>query len=77
MGVLEASYLGDLLAGHEGNVSAAARTAGIDRKTLHRLINKYHLTSRPLGAHRGRGNSPSRGGVLSRRHQEVMAGRSG
>ena len=43
MGVLEASYLRDLLARHDGNVSAAAKTAGIDRKTFHRLINKYKL----------------------------------
>ncbi len=43
MGVLEASYLRELLARHEGNVSAAAKTAGIDRKTFHRLINKYQL----------------------------------
>ena len=43
MGVLEASYLRELLARHDGNVSAAAKTAGIDRKTFHRLINKYHL----------------------------------
>jgi transcriptional regulator with PAS, ATPase and Fis domain len=43
MNVLEASYLRDLLARHDGNVSAAAKVAGIDRKTFHRLINKYHL----------------------------------
>src|SRR5262245_28395636 len=43
MSVLEASYLRDLLARHEGNVSAAAKDAGIDRKTFHRLINKHHL----------------------------------
>ena len=43
MSVLEASYLRDLLATHDGNVSAAAKAAGIDRKTFHRLINKYHL----------------------------------
>jgi DNA-binding NtrC family response regulator len=43
MGVLEASYLRDLLARHDGNVSAAAKDAGIDRKTFHRLINKYQL----------------------------------
>jgi two-component system response regulator HydG len=41
--VLEASYLRDLLARHGGNVSAAAKDAGIDRKTFHRLINKYQL----------------------------------
>ena len=43
MGVLEASYLRDALARHDGNVSAAAKAAGIDRKTFHRLINRYHL----------------------------------
>ena len=43
MQVLEASYLRDLLERHEGNVSAAAKTAGIDRKTFHRLINKYRI----------------------------------
>jgi DNA-binding NtrC family response regulator len=40
---LEGAYLRDILARHDGNVSAAAKTAGIDRKTLHRLINRYHL----------------------------------
>jgi two-component system response regulator AtoC len=43
LGVLEASYLRGLLARHDGNVSAAAKDAGIDRKTFHRLINKYRL----------------------------------
>jgi DNA-binding NtrC family response regulator len=41
--VLEVSYLRDLLARHRGNVSSAAKAAGIDRKTFHRLINKYGL----------------------------------
>jgi DNA-binding NtrC family response regulator len=45
MHALEGSYLRDLLARHEGNVSAAAKAAGIDRKTFHRLINKYALRS--------------------------------
>src|SRR5262249_36871279 len=45
MGVLEASYLRDLLARHDGNISAAAKTAGIDRKTFHRLVNKHRLRS--------------------------------
>jgi DNA-binding NtrC family response regulator len=40
---LEAAYLADLLRRHDGNVSQAARAAGIDRKTFHRLINKYQL----------------------------------
>jgi DNA-binding NtrC family response regulator len=43
LAVLEASYLRDLLSRHDGNVSAAAKTAGIDRKTFHRLINKHRL----------------------------------
>ena len=45
MQVLEASYLRGLLERHAGNVSAAAKMAGIDRKTFHRLINKYQIRS--------------------------------
>jgi len=43
MSVLEASYLRDLLGRHDGNISAAAKAAGIDRKTFHRLINKHQI----------------------------------
>jgi DNA-binding NtrC family response regulator len=43
MRTLEGSYLRDLLERHGGNVSAAAKAAGIDRKTFHRLINKYQI----------------------------------
>jgi DNA-binding NtrC family response regulator len=43
MQVLEVSYLRELLERHGGNISAAAKAAGIDRKTYHRLINKYDL----------------------------------
>ena len=43
MAVLEASYLRELLGRHDGNISAAAKAAGIDRKTFHRLVNKHHL----------------------------------
>jgi two-component system, NtrC family, response regulator HydG len=43
MQVLEVSYLRELLERHEGNISAAAKAAGIDRKTYHRLINKYDI----------------------------------
>ena len=43
MAVLEASYLRELLERHDGNISAAAKAAGIDRKTFHRLINKHDL----------------------------------
>jgi DNA-binding NtrC family response regulator len=40
---LEAAYLADLLQRHRGNVSQAAKAAGIDRKTFHRLIKKYGI----------------------------------
>jgi DNA-binding NtrC family response regulator len=40
---LEGAYLRELLDRHQGNISAAAKVAGIDRKTFHRLINKYRL----------------------------------
>lgn len=43
MSQLEATYLAELLRRHDGNVSQAAKAAGIDRKTFHRLINKYGI----------------------------------
>jgi two-component system, NtrC family, response regulator HydG len=43
MAVLEASYLRELLDRHDGNISAAAKAAGIDRKTFHRLVNKHNI----------------------------------
>jgi DNA-binding NtrC family response regulator len=52
MGVLEASYLRRLLDRHAGNVSAAARAAGVDRKTFHRLLKKYRLRA-PRGPAEG------------------------
>src|SRR5262249_42079609 len=45
MGVLEASYLKDVLARHDGNISAAAKTAGLDQKPFPRLVNKHRLRS--------------------------------
>ncbi|MBI4012400.1 MAG: sigma 54-interacting transcriptional regulator [Candidatus Rokubacteria bacterium] len=36
-------YLTDLLRRHGGNISQAAKTAGVDRKTLHRLLAKFGL----------------------------------
>jgi DNA-binding NtrC family response regulator len=36
-------YLTDLLRRHGGNISQAAKTAGVDRKTLHRLLAKHAI----------------------------------
>src|SRR5262249_25627301 len=41
--VFTQQYLADLLRRHGGNVSQAARTAGVDRKTLHRLLSKFDV----------------------------------
>ena len=41
----EKEYLAELLKRHEGNISRAAVEAGIDRKTIHRLLNKHKLAS--------------------------------
>ena len=43
MDQLESGYLKSLLDRHGGNVSRAARAAGVDRKTFHRLLNKHHV----------------------------------
>jgi transcriptional regulator with PAS, ATPase and Fis domain len=40
---IERQYLERLLAAHNGNVSAAARTADVDRVHLHRLLAKHGL----------------------------------
>ncbi len=40
---VERRYLEQLLAAHHGNVSAAARAAGIDRVHLHRLLSRVGL----------------------------------
>jgi DNA-binding NtrC family response regulator len=36
-------YLTDLLRCYHGNISQAAKTAGVDRKTLHRLRARFHV----------------------------------
>jgi DNA-binding NtrC family response regulator len=46
--VFEKEYLRDLLRRHNGNISQAARTAGIDRKTIHRMLTKYDLEGREV-----------------------------
>ncbi len=39
----EREYLMALLRKHQGNISQAAKTAGVDRKTVHRLIKRYRI----------------------------------
>ncbi|MFQ6043523.1 MAG: sigma-54-dependent transcriptional regulator, partial [Candidatus Poribacteria bacterium] len=41
----EKDYLINLLRRHDNNISQAAKTAGINRKTIHRLIQKYKLNA--------------------------------
>jgi two-component system response regulator PilR (NtrC family) len=41
--VFTQEYLTDLLRRHGGNISQAAKTAGVDRKTLHRLLAKFDI----------------------------------
>jgi two-component system, NtrC family, response regulator HydG len=40
----EKEYLRALLARTRGNISQAARVAGIDRKTIHRMLDKYEIS---------------------------------
>jgi DNA-binding NtrC family response regulator len=44
--LFEKGYLSEVLKRHGGNISQAARTAGIDRKTIHRMLAKYQLEGR-------------------------------
>ena len=45
----EERYVRTLMRAHQGNVSAAARVAGIDRMSLHKVIERYGLDARELG----------------------------
>jgi transcriptional regulator with GAF, ATPase, and Fis domain len=44
----EERYVRTLMRIHHGNVSAAARVAGIDRMSLHKIIERYGLDARDL-----------------------------
>jgi DNA-binding NtrC family response regulator len=39
----ERRYISKLLEQHDGNISAAARTAGIDRMSIHKILNRLEL----------------------------------
>lgn len=40
----EIAYASELLKQYNGNVSVAAKAAGVDRKTLYNLLNKHHIS---------------------------------
>jgi len=46
VGAFERDYVADLLERSKGNLSAAARNAGIDRAYLRRLIHKHALNGK-------------------------------
>jgi DNA-binding NtrC family response regulator len=39
----ERRYISELLAAHDGNISRAARAAGIDRMSIHKILNRLEL----------------------------------
>ncbi len=43
MSELESAYILELLRSKGGNISQAARAAGVDRKTVRRILTKHHL----------------------------------
>ena len=43
LAILEQEYFTQLLKKHGGNITRAAVEAGVNRRTIHRLINKYNL----------------------------------
>jgi transcriptional regulator with GAF, ATPase, and Fis domain len=45
----EERYVRLLMKEHRGNVSAAARQAGIDRMSLHKILTRYELDAKELG----------------------------
>lgn len=54
----ERSYLRDLMVRHKGNISSAAREAGVDRRTVHRMLKRHGLWvphSRAEGSRGGAG----------------------
>ena len=42
----ERRYLRDLMREHKGNVSKAARAAGLDRMTVHKMLNRAGIAPR-------------------------------
>lgn len=42
----EKQYLIKMLSRHKGNITRAAESSGVDRRTFHRLLNRYEINSR-------------------------------
>lgn len=42
----ERRYIANLLAAHDGNISAAARAAGIDRMSIHKMLHRLGIAER-------------------------------
>src|SRR4029078_616300 len=42
---IEKLYISRLLAQHDGNISAAARAAGIDRMSIHKMLHRLRLAN--------------------------------
>ncbi len=55
----ERAYLAALLEHAAGNMSRAARTAGMDRMYLHRLVQKHNLRGSSGGGNGNSGGSPA------------------
>jgi DNA-binding NtrC family response regulator len=45
IGEFERRYISELLEKHDGNISAAARAAGIDRMSIHKMLNRLGLAN--------------------------------
>jgi DNA-binding NtrC family response regulator len=43
IGEFERRYISKLLAEHDGNISAAARAAGIDRMSIHKMLHRLGI----------------------------------
>jgi DNA-binding NtrC family response regulator len=44
----EREYLIQMLRSHGGNVTKAAQSSGVDRRTFHRLLSRYKIQSRDI-----------------------------
>lgn len=62
----EERYFAQIVEQAEGNMSEAARIAGVDRTTLYRLVGRRHRLQRRLRRNGARRNGVRRNGVRAR-----------